>query len=228
MAPKFAHTTTTANMKRNALFCKTVISLRGIARARIFYMILLETTAAKTWSNPERLLSPFPKPTNKWGKTSKIEMHNVLALYKCSIYARIELRCEMRWVRVSISADSCQICIDMLKTNVIWIRDLPNEALYSRIHTIQSRFISQSAWDFILIPFFSLKKPTINGRVFYRYSQDFVLTSCCFCRLQRLVYKTNQTKTQYNSYNAVAPFVVGNLIVNQIIKGEKNAHQITT
>lgn len=93
MVPKFAHKTTTANMKRNALFffsrqnMQTVICLRGITRARISTNIIWFCSAAKQDDRIQNgsffaLSSPL-KQTNNWSKKSKIEMHNVLARHKC-------------------------------------------------------------------------------------------------------------------------------------------------
>lgn len=47
-------------------------------------------------------------------------------------------------------------------------------------------------------------------------------------RAFEVVCKTNQKKIFYQSNDAVAPFVVGNFVVNQIIKGEKKHTKLPT
>lgn len=73
--PKTTHTIATARMKRNVLFCfvqnmQTVISLRGIARARIFTNIVWFFSTAEKMIESRTIqflhsLSPLPFPQNQ-------------------------------------------------------------------------------------------------------------------------------------------------------------------
>lgn len=93
MVQKFAHKTTTANMKRNALFffldkiCKRLfVYVESLEHEyqRILYDFAQQQKKDDRIQNDSffALSSPL-KQTNKWSKKSKIEMHNVLARHKC-------------------------------------------------------------------------------------------------------------------------------------------------
>lgn len=135
-----------------------------------YYMVLLNS---KIWSNPLQLipfsaLSLLPKPRNKqkikWCSGSKIKMHSILAHHKCSTIIcayRVTFNIEM-----TLSIDFARFIPNIYwyaekNKCVIWIRDFLNEAFYS------SKYISQSAWDFIFI-FEENSNNRLHSHVFYR------------------------------------------------------------
>lgn len=146
---------------------QTVICLRGITRARISTNIIWFCSTPKKWSNPERLIlcALLPFKANKQMKHRNAQRFGTPQM----LYMHVSSYTE-RWVWVSISADSCQISIDMRKTNVIWIRDLPNDIPVNTLtHNSVSLYFTVSMRFFSHSQFFFLKKTTLNGRVFYRY-----------------------------------------------------------